>query len=565
MICINCFKGGLSGITEHFNAQFAHDLDIASFSFTKLREMPSVSLNKNEWFNLFDDNISSQTIIQFFKKYPLAIPSSSSNLNQPCYKELARFLGFTDELSDYQSLRARQLRFFAQFMMQECHLTLCPCAFTQLKINRGLKEQHKLQNKLNHILAVRREHDKNLVSLKVKVDYVHSKLDYNFILSAEFLVARNKIETRTFNTSDKLLKRAKVIHALSYDLQDMDTEEKITDFKAQVYHELQKFRDSEFVTDIKVYTSEYFPESQRNNFRRDYKQKDKYPIDIVIADRFIARTCLSSLQKRNPGGKVTDMMCNDILIINDLYKIPNKLKPFPIKWATVERGERESTGKQRIHVKITYNNGQQCYLRNFSNTPCVEQPTLLLPSEEKISRVYHKFTHTHIIFYVWSGIIETAHTREVIYKFGVCRFDWSDTEKYNIEELTQSVMSRQLEYCRSHQIVVNEAKVELISTPMPFNDGWANSALGRLENGLKDPNNNPLLMRNDNVPENSMLSSNPTEIMCNDWHRRLFVIPFIKNYVNTMEHAQSIGFIELENAIGEEYPVPKQQHELITS
>ncbi|WP_188926937.1 hypothetical protein, partial [Shewanella algicola] len=216
MICINCFKSGLSGITEHFNAQFAHDLDIASFSFAKLREMPSVSLNKNEWFNLFDDNISSQTIIQFFKKYPLAIPSSSSNLNQPCYKELARFLGFTGELPDYQSLRARQLRFFAQFTMQECQSTLCPCAFTQLKINRGLKEQHKLQGKLNHILAARREHDKNLVSLKVKVDYVPSKLDYNFILSAEFLVARNKIETRTFNTSDKLLKRAKVIQALSY-------------------------------------------------------------------------------------------------------------------------------------------------------------------------------------------------------------------------------------------------------------------------------------------------------------------------------------------------------------
>jgi hypothetical protein len=103
--------------------------------------------------NLFDDNISSQTIIQFFKKYPLAIPSSSSNLNQPCYKALSRFLGFTDELSDYQSLRARQLRFFAQFMMQECHLTLCHCAFTQLKINRGLEEQDKLQSKLNRILA----------------------------------------------------------------------------------------------------------------------------------------------------------------------------------------------------------------------------------------------------------------------------------------------------------------------------------------------------------------------------------------------------------------------------
>lgn len=560
MICITCFNSGLTGsLTEHFNAQFAVDLEIASFSLTKLLAMPSVSLNKDEWFNMFDDNISSQTIIQFFQKYPLAIPCSSSNLNQPCYKELARFLGFTGELSDYQSMQARQLRFFAQFIMQECHLTLCPCSFTQLKITRGLKVQNKLQSELDLILAARREHDKNLVSLKVKVDYVPSKLDYNFILSAEFLAARNKIEARTFNTSDKLLKRAKVIQALSYDLQDMDTEEKITDFKALVYHELQKFRDSEFVTDIKVYTSEYFPESQRNNFRRDYKQKDKYPIDIVIADRFIARTCLSSLQKRNPGGKVTDMMCNDILIINDLYKIPNKLKPFPIKWATVERGERESTGKQRIHVKITYNNGQQCYLRNFSNTPSVEQPTLLLPSEEKISRVYHKFTHTHIIFYVWSGIIETAQTREVIYKFGVCRFDWTDTEKYAIEELTQSVMSRQLDYCRSHQIMANEAKVELMSTPMPFNGSWANSALGRLESWLKEPNNNPLLIHNDNTLENNMVSSNPTEIMCDDRHKKLFVIPFIKNQVNTMENGQPITFIDLNNDKNREYKVPGQQ------
>jgi len=413
-----------------------------------------------------------------------------------------------------------------------------------------------LQSKLNHILAARREHDKNLVSLNIKVDYVASKLDYNFILNAEFLAARNKIETRTFNTADKLLQRAKIIQALSYDLQDMNTEEKITAFKALVYQELQKFRDSEFVTDIKVYTSEYFPESQRNNFRRDYKQKDKYTIDIIIADRFIARTCLSSLQKRNPGGKVTDMMCNDILIINDLYKIPNKLKSLPIKWATVERGERESTGKQRIHVKITYNNGEQFYLKNFSNTPCVEHPTLLLPSEEKMTRVYHKFTHTHIIFYVWSGIIETAQTREVIYKFGICRFDWTDTEKYAIEELTQSVMNRQFEYCRSHQIVANEAKVELMSTPMPFNGSWANSALGRLESWLKAPNNNPLLMHNDNTLENNMVSSNPTEIMCNDRHKKLFVIPFIKNQVNTMENGQPITFIDLNNDKNREYKVP---------
>ena len=87
MICITCFNSGLTGsLTEHFNAQFAVDLEIASFSLTKLLAMPSVSLNKDEWFNMFDDNISSQTIIQFFKKYPLAIPCSSSNLNQACYK-----------------------------------------------------------------------------------------------------------------------------------------------------------------------------------------------------------------------------------------------------------------------------------------------------------------------------------------------------------------------------------------------------------------------------------------------------------------------------------------------
>ena len=56
-----------------------------------------------------------------------------------------------------------------------------------------------------------------------------------------------------------------------------------------------------------------------------------------------------------------------------------------------------------------------------------------------------------------------------------------------------------------------------------------------------------------------MVSSNPTEIMCDDRHKKLFVIPFIKNQVNTMENGQPITFIDLNNDKNREYKVPGQQ------
>lgn len=136
----------------------------------------------------------------------------------------------------------------------------------------------------------------------------------------------------------------------------MNTPQKIKTFKASVKKELQRFSDAAHVTDIKVYTSDYVPEYQRPDFKNSFKQKDKYIIDIVIADYFIARTTLSSLRKRQDGGKVCDMISSDAKIINDLYRISNKLKLYPIWSVQVERGEKESTGKQRIHAHITYTN-----------------------------------------------------------------------------------------------------------------------------------------------------------------------------------------------------------------
>ncbi|WP_350637009.1 hypothetical protein, partial [Pseudoalteromonas sp. GW168-MNA-CIBAN-0100] len=81
--------------------------------------------------------------------------------------------------------------------------------------------------------------------------------------------------------------------------------------------------------------------------------------------------------------------------------------------------------------------GETDYVRNFSNYPGVDQPTLLLPTaDKKIKSVpaYSPFSHTHIIFYVWSGIIQTKGTREVIYKFGISRFDWADKQTYTVDE-----------------------------------------------------------------------------------------------------------------------------------
>ena len=72
---------------------------------------------------------------------------------------------------------------------------------------------------------------------------------------------------------------------------------------------------------------------------------------------------------------------------------------------------------------------------------------------------YGPFSHTHIIFYVWSCIIQTEGTREVIYKFGISRFDWADKQTYTVDECVQSVMNRQLNYCRSHNLVANEINI----------------------------------------------------------------------------------------------------------
>ena len=47
----------------------------------------------------------------------------------------------------------------------------------------------------------------------------------------------------------------------------------------------------------------------------------------------------------------------------------------------------------------------------------------------------------------------------------------------------------------------------------------------------------------------NVTNTNSTELMCDDRLRQLFVIPFIKNYINTMESEQPITFIDLDHMI----------------
>ncbi|WP_350551467.1 hypothetical protein [Pseudoalteromonas sp. 120-MNA-CIBAN-0494] len=554
MICKQCPGNTLAyPLTKEFEV----DLEVAQTAFAKLMDMPLKQLNKSQWYDEFSNRMMFQPIIGLFKQYECSIPHSASSHKRACQKHITQFLGYTKKPS---KPRRRMLSYLSQYITKEGNITLCPCALIAQKTDHAVQLQTTLQHKLDNILDNRRVADQNLLSLTVEVNYVHSKRDYRYTLSAEFLEARNKVEKRIAETSTKLLKYAKNIQAVSYDLEDMNTPQKIKTFKASVKKELQRFSDAAHVTDIKVYTSDYVPEYQRPDFKNYFKQKDKYIIDIVIADYFIARTTLSSLRKRQDGGKVCDMISSDAKIINDLYRISNKFKLYPIWSVQVERGEKEGTGKQRIHAHITYTNGETDYVRNFSNYPGVDQPTLLLPTtDKKIKSVptYGSFSYTHIIFYVWSGIIQTEGTREVIYKFGISRFDWADKQTYTVDECVQSVMNRQLNYCRSHNLVANEINIELISTPIPFSGNWGDSALGQLEYWLKKPENNPLLIRNDMSDDYNVTSTNSTEFMCDDRLRQLFVIPFIKNYINTMESEQPITFIDLDNGECGSYTVPR--------
>lgn len=79
----------------------------------------------------------------------------------------------------------------------------------------------------------------------------------------------------------------------------------------------------------------------------------------------------------------------------------------------------------------------------------------------------------------------------------------------------------------------------------------------RLDNALKKPENNPLLIRNDMSDDYNVTSTNSTEFLCDDRLRQLFVIPFIKNDINTMENEQPITFIDLDNDECESYTVPR--------
>lgn len=553
MICKQCPGNTLAYPSTK---EFEVDLEVAQTAFAKLMDMPLKQLNKSQWYDEFSNRMMFQPIIGLFKQYECTIPYSASSHKRACQKHITQFLGYTKKPS---KPRRRMLSYLSQYITKEGNITLCPCALIAQKTNHAVQLQTTLQHKLDNILDNRRVADQNLLSLTVEVNYVHSKRDYRYTLIAEFSEARNKIEKRIAETSTKLLKYAKNIQAVSYDLEDMNTPQKIKTFKASVKKELQRFSDAAHVTDIKVYTSDYVPEYQRPDFKNYFKQKDKYIIDIVIADYFIARTTLSSLRKRQDGGKVCDMVSSDAKIINDLYRISNKFKLYPIWSVQVERGEKESTGKQRIHAHITYTNGETDYVRNFSNYPGVDQPTLLLPLGEKQRKsedTYGPFTHTHIIFYVWSGVVATANTREVIYKFGISRFDWADTQTYTVNELTQSVINRQLDYCRKHNIIANDVNIELVSAPIPFSGNWGNSALGQLESELKKPENNPILLQHSITDEYKLTSTNSTEFMCDDRFKQLYVVPFIKNYANTIQSDQPIAFIDLDNDESEVFAVP---------
>lgn len=549
MICKQCTNNTMPyPLTE--------ELEIAQDAFYKLMNMPLKQLNKNQWHDEFSNKMMFQPIIGLFKQYESTIPYSASSHKRACQKHITQFLGYTKKPS---KPRRRMLSYLSQYISKECNVTLCACAFKKQKTLGAKQIKTELQRELDNILTDRRVTDNNLLSLNVEVNYVYSKRDYRYTLNAEFLEARNKVEKRITETRSKLLKYAKSIQAVSYDLEDMNTTEKVEAFKASVNEELQRFSDAIHVTDIKVYTSAYFPEHQRPDLKNHFKQKDKYIIDIIIANYFIARTTLSALRQRRNGARVCDMVCNDIKIINDLYRISNKLKALSVRSVQVERGEKESTGKQRIHTHITYTNGETDYVRNFSNYPGVDQPTLLLPIGEKQRKsedTYGPFTHTHIIFYVWSCIVATANTREVIYKFGVRRFDWADTQTYTINELTQSVINRQLDYCRWHNIITNDVNIELVSVPIPFSGSWGSSALGQLECELKKPENNPLLLQHSITDEYKLTSTNSTELMCDDRFNQLYVVPFIKNYANTIQSDQPIAFIDLNNDESEVFAVP---------
>lgn len=54
----------------------------------------------------------------------------------------------------------------------------------------------------------------------------------------------------------------------------------------------------------------------------------------------------------------------------------------------------------------------------------------------------------------------------------------------------------------------------------------------------------------------NVTSTNSTEFMCDDRLRQLFVIPFIKNYANTIQSDQPIAFIDLDSDESEAFAVP---------
>ncbi len=95
-----------------------------------------------------------------------------------------------------------------------------------------------------------------------------------------------------------------------------------------------------------------------------------------------------------------------------------------------------------------------------------------------------------------------------------------------------------------------------VSAPIPFSCNWGDSALGQLEYGLKRPENNPLLLQHSITDEYKLTSTNSTELMCDDRFKQLYVVPFIKNYANTIQSDQPIAFIDLDNDESEVFAVP---------
>ncbi|ALS31810.1 hypothetical protein PTRA_a0454 [Pseudoalteromonas translucida KMM 520] len=247
------------------------ELEVAQDAFDKLMSMPLKQLNKSQWYDEFTNKMIFQPIIGLFKQYESTIPYSASSHKRACQKHITQFLGYTTKPS---KPRRRMLSYLSQYISKECKVTLCACAFKKQKTLGAKQIKTELQRELDNILTDRRATDKNLLSLNVEVNYIYSKRDYRYTLSAEFLEARNKVEKRITETRSKLLYYAKSIQAVSYDLEDMNTPEKVETFKASVYQELQRFSDAASVTDIKVYTSAYFPEHQRPDLKNNFKQKD---------------------------------------------------------------------------------------------------------------------------------------------------------------------------------------------------------------------------------------------------------------------------------------------------